>query len=200
MLWRCEATLFFAQYLALKGFNLIEGYVTKTPSRLPGKTLSEVLSAFSVLVAVLSLAAGIILTVGYFSMVWLGLAVLGVIIGYFSSAAFLECGSHLNVSFDDTLPVSEIIVELVAAKLKAFVAITPFIFGFGSLAMALCMIWPLVSILLFSVNPVNSANFQLQQSGLLFCAFIPIAAYFYVLLWSFLLQIARTLLGLNKAK
>lgn len=195
-----SATLFFGQFLALKGFDLIQGYVEKTPSRLPGKTLPEVLSALSVLLAVLFIASGVILTIGYASLVWLGVAMLGAIIGYFSSAVFMECERRLNVSLDESLPISEIIMELITVKLKALVAITPFIFGFGSVAMALCMIWPLFSMLLFSVNPINSANLHLQQKGLLLCAFMPILAYSYIIFWAFLLQIARTLLGLGKSE
>lgn len=193
-----SALLLFAQYLALRGFELLESYIENNPSRLPGTGLTDILSAVAVLVGLLSLLTGLILTVNYYSPIWLGTAALGLIGGYFGAAALLECGSRLNVSFDASLPVSETIVELVLTGLKAIVAVVPFMFGLGSVAMALCLIWPVVSMLLFSLNAINTAAFFLQESGLLFCAFSPISAYIFILIWAFIIQIARSLLRLAK--
>lgn len=194
------ALLLFAQYLALRGFELLEGYIENNPSRLPGPALTDILSAFAVLTGLLSLLTGLILTVNFYSPVWLGTSALGLIGGYFAAAALLECRSRLNVSFDAALPVSESIVELALTMLKTAVAVVPFMFGLGSAAMAICMIWPAVSMLLFSLNGINTASFFLQESGLLFCAFSPILAYFFILLWAFIIQIARGLLGLSIKK
>lgn len=187
------ALLLFAQYLALRGFELLQGYIDKNPSRLPGTALTDILSAFSALFAILSLLCGLILTVRYLSPVWLGLPALGVIGGYFAAAAFLECDSRLNVSFDENLPAGKVVMELASTALKAVVALAPFMFGLGSALMALCMIWPAASMLLFSLDGINTASFFLQESGLLFCAFYPIFAYLTILLGEFIIYLVRSI-------
>lgn len=194
------ALLVFAQYLALRAFDLLADYIPNNPTRLPGPALPEVLSAFAVLTAILGLLSGLSLTIIYYSPIWLGLSGLAVIIGFFGAAAFTECRARLAVSFEPDMPASEIIVELMATMLKGIVAVLPFVFGLGSAALALCMIWPTVSMLVFSLNPINTASFFVQESGLLFCAFAPISAYLFILLWAFILQVARTLLGLGAKK
>lgn len=192
------AALLFAQYLALKGFALLEGYIEENPSRLPGPALPEILSAASVLFALLSLISGLAVTISYYSPVWMGFASLAVIIGYFVAASFMSCRSRLNVSYDENMPASEVIIEIVLTQLKALVAVTPFIFGLGSAALALFMIWPVVSMMIFGLNPINTTSFFMQQAGILFCAFAPIAIYVFILLWTFVIQVARNLLNMNK--
>lgn len=192
------ALLLFAQYLALRGFELLRGYIERNPSRLPGPALTEVVSALAVLAGLLSLLTGLFLTVNFYSPVWLGSSALGVIGGYFTAAVLLAAPTRLNVSFDAALPAGEAVVELARTLLKAVVAVVPFMFGLGSAAMSLCMIWPTVSMLLFSLNSINTASFYLQEGGLLFCAFSPILAYLFVLICDFVIEVARGLLRLGR--
>lgn len=194
------ALLLFAQYLAIKGFALLEGYIENNPSKMPGESLLEILSALSLLIALGSLICTVALTIANLNPIFLGVGVALFVGCYYLAAAYLRYGSQLNITLDEKMPTSLIIIELVAAKIKALVAVVPYVFGIGSAVMAIALAWPAFSMAIFGLTPLNSYSLPLQQAGLLLCAFSPILLYFLIILYSFIIDVARGLLKLAKLK
>ncbi len=192
--------LIFAQYLAIKGFALMEGYIEKNSSKIPHEALMEILSACYVIFGLLCLFLGVAGVVIKLTPILLGLGILGFITCYFAAGASLQYAKKLNISIEKDMPISQVIVELVSAKLKVAVFIMPYVFGLGGAVMAVFMLWPLVGMILFGATQTNVASLHLQACGLAFCALYPIIIYLTVLVYAFVVEVARGLLKLAKLK
>ncbi|MDL2285154.1 hypothetical protein LJB93_00235 [Desulfovibrio sp. OttesenSCG-928-F07] len=193
----CAVLFVFAQYLAVKGFALLKDYIKNNPSKTPHNALMDIVSAISLILAAVAAVMVLFTTVFDSHLQYLGFGSVLAVASFIASGAFLNHGDLLNIKTSKNMQFSEILIELIAAKLKSVVYVTPYVFGLGCSLIGLNALYYLLNMFIFGINAGNYNGFGFQIIALFACATVPFAVYLVVLVYSFVIDFARGLLKLG---
>lgn len=202
--------LIVAQYLAVKGFQLLGGLVERNPSRLASPFIAEVFAGLGVMLVVCGTFSFILAVLKLEGFFHLSYALVMLVVGFFSAVTFTQYEKRLNASVDASLTTGRQCVGCLALLAKTLVTIVPFIFGFGVIITALSTIWPLVNILIHGSGNIPQAYIAVHrfgQTNLLDCqmfmvavfAASPMLIYFATLLNYLVIDLIKAVLGNSAA-